>query len=135
MIEKHEILLSVKDVHLSFDGKKILENINFSVRDIINTNQAGQGQVISLLGRSGIGKSCLFNMIAGLIKADSGEILVNQNQLPVHPGSMGVVFQDYYFFGWKTVKKVLEMAIKKNILISGKEISNMIKQIAADHSG
>ena len=129
-IEKHDILLSVKDISLSFDNKQILKNINFEVRDIVNTSFAGQGQVVAILGRSGIGKSCLFSMLAGLLKPNTGSILVNKSQIPVKAGDMGVVFQDYYFYSWLTVQKVLELSASKNSLINKKDINDSIKIIA-----
>ncbi|MEO6304520.1 MAG: ATP-binding cassette domain-containing protein [Bacteroidia bacterium] len=129
-IEKHDVLLSVKDVSLSFDNKPILKNINFEVRDIVNTSFTGQGQVVALLGRSGIGKSCLFNMLGGLLKPNTGQILVNKTQTPVKAGDMGVVFQDYYFYTWLTVQKVLELSASKNSLISKQDKADAIKMIA-----
>jgi polar amino acid transport system ATP-binding protein/sulfate transport system ATP-binding protein/NitT/TauT family transport system ATP-binding protein len=129
-LEKHEVLLSVKDVNLSFDEKQILKDINFEVRDIVNTSFVGQGQVIALLAKSGVGKTCLLNILAGLLRPNTGKILVNVDQRPVKAGDMGVVFQDYYFYSWMTIKKVLELSAKKNKNISKGDIENSVKLIA-----
>lgn len=130
MIEKREILLKVSDLSLSFGTNKVLKDINFTVRNIINTDFPGQGQVISLLGKSGIGKSCLFNCLAGLLAPDTGEILVNENQTKVRAGDMGVVFQDYYIFTWMKVKDILMDSVKKNPTISKEERKDAIANIA-----
>lgn len=131
MITKNEILLTVNDVSLSLGEKNILKNINFTVRDIINSDMPGQGQVVALLGKSGIGKSCLFNILAGLLSPDSGEVLVNQKQNPVKAGDMGVVFQDYYIYTWCKVEKILMLSASKNKNFkTNKDRSDAVKLIA-----
>jgi len=60
--------IEFRDVHLSFDGKKILNGISFIVR-------RGESKII--LGRSGGGKSTTIRLILGLIKPDSGQILID----------------------------------------------------------
>lgn len=129
-IEKREILLSVKDVNLSFGNKQILKDINFQIRDIVNTEFSGQGQVAALIGKSGIGKSCIFSILAGLSTEHTGTVLVNQGQTEVKAGDMGVVFQDYYIYTWMTVKSILELSVSKNILINKVDRKESIKLIA-----
>jgi ABC-type nitrate/sulfonate/bicarbonate transport system ATPase subunit len=89
-----------------------------------------QGQVISLIGRSGIGKTQLFKILSGLQSPTSGEILIHKNR-KVEPGDMGVIFQNYYLFEWRSVHKSLLLAAGKNPLLKGKE-KDAIKQYAAD---
>jgi len=52
---KAEVILQVKDVQLSYD-RPILRDINFCIRNIIRPGFS-QGQVVTLIGRSGIGKA------------------------------------------------------------------------------
>src|SRR5207237_1150426 len=56
------------EVHLSFEDKKILNGISFTVR---------RGETKIVLGRSGGGKSTIIRLILGLIKPDSGQILID----------------------------------------------------------
>jgi phospholipid/cholesterol/gamma-HCH transport system ATP-binding protein len=60
--------IEFRDVHLSFDDKKILDGISFTVR---------RGETKIILGRSGGGKSTTIRLILGLIKPDSGKILID----------------------------------------------------------
>jgi len=60
--------IEFRDVHLSFDDKKILDGINFTVR---------RGETKIILGRSGGGKSTTIRLILGLLKPDSGQILID----------------------------------------------------------
>lgn len=126
---KTNVLLSVKDVNKSYD-KPILRDINFEIQDIHRTGFL-QGQVVSLVGKSGSGKSTLFSILAGLISPDTGQVLVNSQHLPVRTGDMGVVFQDYYIYYWRKVKKILYLALSKNPCIKPEDREEAIKQISA----
>src|SRR5262245_27132803 len=116
---KKETVLQAKNVGLSYDGKQILRDINFEIKNIICPG-IEQGQVISLIGRSGIGKAQLFKLLSGLQQPTSGEILNHTNQR-VKPGDMGVIFQNYYLFEWRSIRTSLMLAAKKNPLLAGKE--------------
>src|ERR1700735_5823520 len=74
---KKEVLLRVEDVSLSYDRVCILRDIRFSIRDIVRPGLQ-QGQVVSLVGRSGIGKTQLFRLLSGLQRPDAGEITMRE---------------------------------------------------------
>ncbi|NOT83486.1 MAG: ATP-binding cassette domain-containing protein [Methylococcaceae bacterium] len=99
-------LLELKDVCKSYgEGKakaSILKNINLSVRE---------GEFIAIVGFSGSGKTTLISTIAGLIQADSGEVL-KQGQPITAPGpDRGVVFQNYSLMPWLTVFENVALAV------------------------
>lgn len=119
IFRKEEILLQVKDVNLSYEKKPILRDINLTVRNITRPGME-QGQVISLVGRSGIGKTQLFRVLAGLQQPTSGEVLIQETK-KVKAGDMGVIFQHYYLFEWRTIQTSLMLAASKNPLLKGKE--------------
>ena len=58
-------VLSVKEVSKSFDGEQIINKISMELH---------QGEIVSLLGVSGGGKTTLFNIIAGLSLPDEGSV-------------------------------------------------------------
>lgn len=109
---KEETLLQVNGVNKSYDGKVILRDINFEIKNIVRPGLS-QGQVVSLVGRSGSGKSTLAYILANLIKPDSGTVLIDGGR-PVNTGEVGVVFQNYYVYGWRKVRDILKMAFAKN---------------------
>jgi ABC-type nitrate/sulfonate/bicarbonate transport system ATPase subunit len=125
---KEEVVLQAKNINLSYDGKCILRDINFEIKNIIRPG-VKQGQVISLIGRSGIGKTQLFKVLSGLQQPTSGEVLIHENK-KVKPGDMGVIFQNYYLFEWRTVQASLMLAARENPLLAGKE-----KEAIAQHAG
>lgn len=128
--ERKETLLTANNVNMSFDGKQVLRDINFTIKNVTRPG-VEQGQVVTLLGRSGIGKSTLFNCLAGILPPTTGSILINQEQKPVKIGDMGVVFQDYYIYEWRRVKKLFEFAVSRNPKVKPEERKDVIAEIVA----
>jgi ABC-type nitrate/sulfonate/bicarbonate transport system ATPase subunit len=131
---KADVLLHVEKVGLSYDRVCILRDIHFTIQDVVRPGFQ-QGQVVSLVGRSGIGKTQLFRLLSGLQRPDTGSIR-SQERTPVEkgngsielhrerdvqPGDMGVIFQNYYQFGWRTVRQSLLLAARRNKALAGKE--------------
>ena len=61
-----DIVLSVKDLGISFGGNVVLDSINFEV---------GKGEVLGVMGPNGAGKTVPLNIISGILKADHGEVI------------------------------------------------------------
>ena len=98
-----------EDVSLEYDGRPILKHVSAEIKDIICTDH-GQGQVVGFLGPSGIGKTQLFRIIAGLNPPTTGRVSINGLDRPVRPGEVGVVAQDYPLFEHRTVVSNLLLA-------------------------
>src|SRR5215831_7635640 len=105
-------LLRVEDVSLEYDGRPILKNVSAEVKDIIRPD-CTQGQVVGFLGPSGIGKTQLFRIIAGLNRPTSGRVTINGLDRPVQAGEVGVVAQDYPLFEHRTVMSNLMLAARQ----------------------
>ena len=71
------------------------------------------GQVVGFLGPSGIGKTKLFEVLAGLLEPTSGKVTINNPAIPVKAGLVGVVQQNYPLFNHRTVYGNLDVAAKK----------------------
>ena len=131
--KKEELLLNVKNVNLSYGDKKILTNINLQVYDVVRPNMT-QGQVVSILGRSGSGKSTLFRVLSGLqafstdkIKGNvTGEVLIGKNQEQVQKGDMGVIFQNYFIFPWRRIKKIFLDSVSLNPCVKPEDRQSLI---------
>jgi len=79
------------------------------VRHILNnfSLQIAQGELVALVGPSGIGKTTLLHLAAGLDKPDSGEIRID---LPADRCRVGMVFQQPRLLEWRTVEKNVSLA-------------------------
>ncbi len=105
MPAEHEFgstLLKVSDVSLALAGRPILRDVNMEIRDVRRPGTT-TGQVVALLGPSGIGKTQLFRILAGLNAPDRGSVLVGEGALPVERGMVGVVAQHYPLFNHRRV--------------------------------
>jgi polar amino acid transport system ATP-binding protein/sulfate transport system ATP-binding protein len=109
----HEVLLSVRGLSVARGRTLILRDLNLEIRNLKRPGVT-QGQVVGLLGPSGIGKSTLFQVLAGLEEPDAGEILVGPDARPVRRGGMGVVAQNYPLFAHRTVLGNLVIAARRN---------------------
>lgn len=126
---KNEVLVDVKDVNLTYD-KQILRDVNFKIHNIVRPG-LNQGQVISLIGRSGIGKTQLFKILAGLIEPNTGTVLIGREQHPVVAGEVGIVSQNYILFNHRSVQENLRLAMKHDsITLGSKAKDDLINEYA-----
>jgi len=100
--ERKEILLKIDNVSVAYDGVPILRNMSAEIRNVVRPNML-QGQVVGLLGPSGIGKTTLFRVLAGLKKPDTGAVYVGADAKLTAPGMVGVVAQHYPLMPHRTV--------------------------------
>ena len=107
-----DVLLRLEGVCLAFDGRPVLRDVNAQIRDLIVPGRT-QGQVVGFLGPSGIGKTQLFRIIAGLAKPTAGRVLLNGTARPANPGDVGVVAQSYPLFEHRTVLSNLMLAARR----------------------
>lgn len=104
---KAERLLTINKLNLSYGPKQILRDLTVEIDNIVRPGLQ-QGQVVALLGPSGIGKTQLFRCIAGLQPFQSGEL--HMFNKPVQAGDVGVVQQAYPLMQHRTVWSNLMLA-------------------------
>ena len=100
--EYRETLLKVSGVSRTLGGMPVLRDLSLEIKNIHRPGLT-QGQVVGLLGPSGMGKTCLFRILAGLDTPDTGSVLVGEEGRPVERGMVGVVAQHYPLFAHRTV--------------------------------
>lgn len=103
-----DVLLDVSKVSLSLGDNLILDELSFKVIDRIREGSV-TGQVVGLLGPSGIGKTRLLRIIAGLDAPTTGTVK-GQDAKELEAGSVGYVFQDYPLLRHRTVESNLVLA-------------------------
>lgn len=120
-------IISVKNISKSYGEKLILNNISLEIK---------KGEVISIVGPSGGGKTTLLRCLNLLNEPDFGEIWFNGNNL-MDPTTnlnelrmkIGMVFQNFNLFNHKTVLQNLILAPMKLLKISKEEATSKAKEI------
>ena len=87
--------LKVENLSFSYGDRKILENINLSL---------GEGELVSLLGISGSGKTTLFSLIAGLLKPQSGRILLKGEDITASSGHISYMMQKDLLLPYRSIE-------------------------------
>ena len=105
-------LLTLDHVSMQYGPDLILRDLNAQVLDVIRPGLS-QGQVVGIYGRSGIGKSVLCRLLAGLAAPTAGTVLVGEAQEPVQAGMVGYVQQRYPLFGHYTLQGNLLLAARR----------------------
>jgi nitrate/nitrite transport system ATP-binding protein len=99
-------LLELKQVCKSYgtgqDKVSVLRDINLDIK---------AGEFIAIVGFSGSGKTTLVSTIAGLIEADSGDVLKRGQPIKAPGPDRGVVFQNYSLMPWLTVFENVALAV------------------------
>ena len=97
------------------------------------------GGSLGILGGSGMGKSMTLKMIAGLVKPDSGKVIVDGRtvydsaakiDMPARERHIGYLFQQYALFPTMTVAENIGIAMKKSGDEKKKEIDRLLEQFA-----
>ena len=117
-------ILDIKNLSYSFGNNPILKDINIHVNE---------NEMVAIVGSSGVGKSTLFNLIAGVLKIQVGEITINGSEDYI--GKVAYMLQKDLLFEHKTIidNVILPLIIakvnKKEALEEGNKI---LKQFNLD---
>ena len=87
-------VLKVDNVSKSFDGEEIIKNISLTLNE---------GEIVSLLGVSGGGKTTLFNIISGLSVPDEGNIFLGTENITGKPGTISYMLQKDLLLPYRTI--------------------------------
>ncbi|WP_303311620.1 ATP-binding cassette domain-containing protein [Hymenobacter sp. BT730] len=102
-------VLTLDNVSMEYAGETVLRDISAQVLDVCRPGM-NQGQVVGFYGRSGLGKSVLCRIMAGLLAPTRGTVHVGTEQVPVTPGAVGFVQQQYPLFNHRTLQDNLTVA-------------------------
>ncbi len=120
-------IIELRDVHTAFNGQKVHSGINLCIKE---------GEIMSLIGSSGVGKSVLLKELIGILKPDKGEILVmGRNIVPLKEEELikirrniGILFQGSALFDSLTVYENIAYPLREHTKLKEKEIEEKVRE-------
>lgn len=120
-------IIELKDVHTSFNGILVHSGINLRINE---------GEIMSLIGSSGVGKSVLLKELIGILKPDKGEIIVmGKNIVPLKEEELtrirrdiGILFQGSALFDSLSVYENIAYPLREHMNLTEKEIKEKVKE-------
>jgi nitrate/nitrite transport system ATP-binding protein len=100
--------LSIEKLGVTFHRRPIRSEV---LRDVCL--RVAKGEFISIIGHSGCGKSTLLNVVAGLIKATIGGVILEEHEVDEPGPERAVVFQHHSLLPWLTVYQNVRLAVDK----------------------
>jgi len=126
-------ILEVENLVKSYDGKKVVDDVSFSVK---------RGEIVGLLGPNGAGKTTCFYMIVGIISPDGGRIFFDQEDItsfPIHKRArlgLSYLSQEPSVFRNLTVEENI-MSILETLPLSRRErkvrLEALLKELKIEH--
>ena len=119
-------LLELQTITAGYDNNIILKDLNFSVE---------KGELVSLLGSSGCGKTTTLRLIAGFSNPMSGKFLFDgkdYTNVPLHKRNFGFVFQSYALFPHMTIFDNVAFGLKMRKMDPGqmkKDVMEMLETV------
>lgn len=104
--------IEIKEISFSYDSKPFIDNLDLKIDD---------GEMVGIIGNTGCGKSTFVRLIAGLIKSDSGKIIIDGDDITnkkfnkkILRRKLGIVFQfpEMQLFE-QTIEKVIFFGLKQ----------------------
>jgi nitrate/nitrite transport system ATP-binding protein len=96
--------LSISDIAIRFAPRapQVLQNVNLEI---------ARGEYVSIIGHSGCGKSTLLNIVAGLLKATGGGVVLDGREVDEPGPDRAVVFQNHSLLPWLTCRENIRLAV------------------------
>jgi phospholipid/cholesterol/gamma-HCH transport system ATP-binding protein len=121
-------VIELHAVHIAFESHEVLRGLDLSVM---------KGEILTIMGGSGSGKSVLLRLIAGLIKPDQGEIRIagtdivplNEDEMLSFRQRMGVVFQQAALFDSMSVADNIAYPLREHTMLDEASIQLRVAEL------
>ncbi|WP_216896106.1 ABC transporter ATP-binding protein [Nocardia alni] len=103
-----------------FGGRRVLDDITFDVDG---------HELVCIVGQSGCGKTTLLRIMAGLLRCDSGAVLLDGRAVTAPSERTAMVFQHFGLFPWKTVRANIEYGLRNRGVRDPQRVDRLIETI------
>ena len=117
------MLLQVEQLNKSFGGVRAVHNCSFHVE---------QGSITALIGPNGAGKTTAFNLISGVIKADSGQITFNGK--PIHDAAPHQITRMGISRTFQISRNLPDMTVLENMIVAA-PVQGLARVVQSWYSG
>lgn len=126
-MQSNNVVVSLRDLHKSFDGKQVLRGMSLDVR---------HGESVVIVGGSGTGKSVTLKHVIGLLKPDRGHVFVDGEDIchmkPVELNTFrkrfGMSFQEGALFDSMSVFENVAFPLRRHTKMTQVQIENRVRQ-------
>ncbi len=120
-------MIEIVDLHKSFGEKKVLDGVNLTIN---------KGETLTIIGRSGEGKSVLLKHIIGLLQPDSGKVIIDGKDISRFGRSemvglrmrFGMLFQGSALFDSMTVDENVGLGLREHNVFEERKIRRIITE-------
>ncbi|MDO9576841.1 MAG: ABC transporter ATP-binding protein [Candidatus Cloacimonadales bacterium] len=127
LLIKGKNVIEIKDLTISFDDKTVLENINLNIR---------KGEITTIVGQSGCGKSVLMKTIEALITPQSGDVFIDgvelfslsRKELNMTRRKVAMLFQGAALLDSLNVFQNVALPLKEHTQLSEAEINRLVDE-------
>jgi nitrate ABC transporter ATP-binding subunit len=108
--------LKIENVEIAFNTPKgkfvAVKDINLDIE---------RGEIVSIIGHSGCGKSTILNAIGGMLFPTKGKVILNNSQIKGPGPDRGIVFQNYSLLPWLTVYENIFQAVDAALISKSRD--------------
>lgn len=121
------MIIEIKDLYRSFNNLQVLQGVNLTIE---------KGETIVIIGRSGCGKSVLLKHIIGILKPDSGQVIVDgvditqlgEYELNEYRKRFGMLFQGAALFDSLNVRENVAFGLEEHMTLPQEELSHRVRE-------
>lgn len=95
--------IQIEGLGKEYGGRPVFQDVSINI---------AEREMVTIVGPSGCGKTTLLRCIQGLVKPDSGRVLVDGKEVNGPPADTAMVFQHFGLFPWKTVRANLTFGLR-----------------------
>lgn len=115
------MILEARNISQSYEGEAVISNISIQLK---------AGEIVCLIGTSGVGKTTLFHVLAGLTRPDEGQVLLEDGEITGQAGKISYMLQKDLLLPYRTIEDNISLPL----LIQGNSKKQARKQMEEYYS-